>query len=243
MPAATGGVKRKIAKGRACAGWKKLSSEEVRLAQSWYKDGVSPSEIATRLGRNKSSLTRLLVKKVERKRQGRPFALTMAKIDFLERRLHQLIVKADRRYEVTVTMLKRNTQVKATERTILNALHSRNIYFRAMRGKPVLTANDVKERFAFAKEYRGKTRAWWQKTLQGSIDGKFWSPALPGRANHFENGCCGVLPSYLRTTIGFCTPQKYIHDVSHQQCPPYYRRGIHKARLFNTRSGIPCSSM
>ena len=59
-----GGVQRKITKGRACVGWTKLSAEDASLAQTWYDDGVSPSEVAARLGRNTSSPTRILVKNV-----------------------------------------------------------------------------------------------------------------------------------------------------------------------------------
>lgn len=73
-----------------------MSLDEVRLATSWYEDEkLAPAEIAERLGRNKATITRLLVKKVDRKRQGRPVALTDAQVDFLEHRLNELIVKAD----------------------------------------------------------------------------------------------------------------------------------------------------
>ena len=92
------------------AGWKKMSEDEIRLAKTWYgKDKIPPSEIAARLGRDKSALTRLLVKQAPRKKQGAPPKLTEAKIDFLVKRLHELIVKADCRYTVTVNGLKRST--------------------------------------------------------------------------------------------------------------------------------------
>ena len=77
------------------AGWKKLSAEEQRLASKWYwEQGIPPSEIGSLLDRDKSTLTRFLVKQVSRKKQGRPPVLTNANIDFLERRLHELIVKS-----------------------------------------------------------------------------------------------------------------------------------------------------
>ena len=44
------------------AGWKKVGSEELRLARPWYDADVQPSAIAERLGRDKSVITRLLVK-------------------------------------------------------------------------------------------------------------------------------------------------------------------------------------
>jgi len=68
-----GGVKRQAMKARGAPGWKKLSGEEVRLAKKWCADeSLSPSKIAERLGRDKSTLTRFLIKQAPRKRQGRP---------------------------------------------------------------------------------------------------------------------------------------------------------------------------
>ena len=92
------------------AGWGRMSEDELRLAKTWYgKDKIAPSEIAARLGRGTSALTRLLVKQAPRKKQGAPPKLAGAKMDFLVKRLHELIVKADCRYTVTVNMLKRST--------------------------------------------------------------------------------------------------------------------------------------
>jgi len=101
-----------------------MSEDEIRLAKKWYeKDKLKPSEIAERLGRDKSALTRLLVLQSPRKQQGRKPLLTEAQIDFLARRLDEMVRKANCEYTVTVGM---------------KALHSRNIYFRRLREKPVL---------------------------------------------------------------------------------------------------------
>ena len=163
------------------AGWKKMSEDEIRLAKSWYtNDNTPPSEIAARLGRDKSVLTRLLVKQSPRKKQGAPPKLTEAKVDFLVKRLNELIVKADCKYTVTVSMLKRSARVKASEKTIQTALHGRNIYFRKLREKPTLTSDDVAARFAFAKKYRSKTKAWWNSHIHGFIDGKHFQVYLNG---------------------------------------------------------------
>ena len=102
--------------------WKKLSANEIRLAKRWYdKDGVKPSELAERLGRDKPNTAWLLVKQEERRPQGCPVYLRSAEVGFPEQRLHELIVKADKRYEVTVAMLQRSTRTEACERSILNA--------------------------------------------------------------------------------------------------------------------------
>ena len=54
---------------------------------------MGSSEIATRLPRDKSTMTRLLVKQKPRPEQGRKPVLTKADIDFLEKRLRDLIAR------------------------------------------------------------------------------------------------------------------------------------------------------
>ena len=66
--------------------WHKLSDEEIRLARMWYEvDGKSPKAIADLLHRDKSTMTRLLVKQLERKKDGRPPALSEVQNDALEK--------------------------------------------------------------------------------------------------------------------------------------------------------------
>ena len=65
--------------------WEKMSETEIRLAKMWYEsDGKRPSEIATLLHRDKSTITRHVCKKMEKKKQGRPPALTQEQIDRIE---------------------------------------------------------------------------------------------------------------------------------------------------------------
>ena len=52
--------------------------------------------------------------------------------------MDEMVRKANCEYTVTVGMLKRSTRVGASAKSILKALHSRKIYFRRLREKPVL---------------------------------------------------------------------------------------------------------
>ena len=62
------------------------STEEKRLAWMWYKvDKKKPKEIADLLHRDKSTLTRLLVHRVQRQKDGRPPILDKQMIDKLVR--------------------------------------------------------------------------------------------------------------------------------------------------------------
>ena len=61
---------------------KLLSSEEIRLAKMWYEDDdMTPGEIAELLRRNKSTMTRLLVKQDERTGRGQPKSLCSGQVD------------------------------------------------------------------------------------------------------------------------------------------------------------------
>ena len=51
----------------------RMSSEELRLAKLWYdEDGKTPLEISQLLRRDKSTITRHVVKRTHQKRDGRP---------------------------------------------------------------------------------------------------------------------------------------------------------------------------
>lgn len=200
---ASGVRKGKVKRATPKRKFTKLSSEEIRLAREWYSKDIEPSEIATRLSRNKSTMTRLLVKQTPRLQQGRKPILTKADIDFLEKRLHELIVKANRQYDVTIAHLKRSTRCKASTRVMLNALHERKIYFRKRREKPILTADDVKARFAFAKKYRHKPTKFW--TNMFAIDGKHFQAYL--------NGNTRELAAMHATYGAFRAPGKGLHGA------------------------------
>ena len=70
--------------------------DEIRLAKMWHEeDDMAPSDIAQLLRRDKSTMTRLLVQRRERKTDGRPKLLDSAKIDEVVACLDHLIVTAE----------------------------------------------------------------------------------------------------------------------------------------------------
>lgn len=152
------------------------------MAQLWHaEDDMEPSELASLLRRDKSAMTRLLVMGEERKKDGRPALLDDAAVDKLVALLDHMVVEADGAHEVTVDMLRRRSRAKACNRTISDAFHARSFYFRMLREKPVLTADDIKARKAFAKEYMGKSQAWWKTAIDMHIDVKHFQVFLHGR--------------------------------------------------------------
>ena len=166
-------------------GWKKFSDEELRLAKKWSDEGVEPAEIADRLGRDKSTVTRHCVKMAPRQKQGRKRSLSEPQVDLLERRLDQLVKKARGRFHITAAALQQSTRMKVGVRTILDALHARNIYFRKLREKPVLSAEDVQARYDFARKHKGKSPQWWNDNVHAFIDGKHFKVYLSGKERVF----------------------------------------------------------
>ena len=189
--------------------FKKLSAEEIRLARMWYHDDdKEPSEIADLLHRDKSTLTRLLVKQVERKKQGRPAELSKDMINKMEATLERMIRKAKGEYRVTAEMLKTALKLKVSVRRILEALHSRGIYWHTMRQKPLLTDDDIAARYEFAKRHHRKPVSWWLHSVDMIIDVKYFKIYLSkaARSRAAKEGVWGVFrkrgqglePAYVR---------------------------------------------
>ena len=111
-------------------------------------------------------------------------------VDALVARCDALVKKADGNWQVTADMLKRNARVTGSNRAVLDALHSRGVYLRPMREKPLLTADDMKERRCFAVAHRNKPASFWTSHIHLTIDVKLFkvcvngtAPAHPARPN------------------------------------------------------------
>ena len=175
--------------------WKKMSSEEIRLAKMWYQvDGKSVPEIARLLHRSSSGVRPHVTSNRPPVPQGRPPALTKKQVDKLESTLMKMIKKADAKYEVTLSMLKKATRVKACIRTIRKYLHQRDIKWHNMRSKPVLTSADVKDRCGFADTYASKSAQWWLDHIHMHIDCKHFPIYINGksRAHGAQQGTRGA---------------------------------------------------
>ena len=165
------------------------------MATMWYEDdGMWPSEIAELLHRDKSTLTRLLVKKGPRKKDGRPPSLTEGQIDRLTEKLEEMIKKANGEWPVTADMLKRTLRLKVTVKTILKALHLRGYWWHTMREKPLLTEQDIADRFQFALDHYRKPASYWTDKVHMVIDVKFFKIYLNAAARRraAKEGTWGV---------------------------------------------------
>ena len=149
-----------------------MSDCEKRLARMWIKEeGESVEEVARRLRRNRSSIWELLADDLdERPGVGRKVALTEEDKDRLVVLTDKLVERADVRWLVTAAMIQMKFYPKVSTRTLLTALHERGIWFFKVREKPILTDEDIKRRYQWAKDYRRKSPAWWRRHIHLHID-------------------------------------------------------------------------
>jgi hypothetical protein len=149
-----------------------MSDEEKRLARMWSEeDDVPIAEIARRLHRNTSSLWELLGEDEDAVRGvGRAASLTEKDKDRLVALVDDMVEKADTRYTVTIAMIRARFHPKVCQKVLAEALHERDRWFYKLREKPILTDEDVRERFAFAKKFRCRTAAWWRTAVHLHVD-------------------------------------------------------------------------
>ena len=81
-----------------------------------------------------------------------------------------MIKKANVRYTVTADMIQAKFTPKVCSRVMPNASQDRNMWFGKFRRKPILTEEDVKKPYKWARTYRNKTRSWWRSHIQVHID-------------------------------------------------------------------------
>ena len=110
--------------------------------------------------------------------------MTPAQIDRLVAVATEMIEDAECNYQVTASMIKTVLKLKCSEKTILQALHGRGVWFRPFREKPLLTEDDVKAR-KFATEYGPKPVTFWTQTINAYLDEKFFTPYLSPAARAY----------------------------------------------------------
>jgi len=152
---------------------KPLEAREVAIIRRMKRVLKLPiTKIASVLDRNKTSIYKALEKGWKQSKRGRPAALTRMDVTHLVRTLKAMQQKAKAMQEITLAMLKKRAKCKVSGRCIREAFKKRNIKFRKMRSKPLLTKADQRARFKFAQHFRLKSTAWWQKNIHLHIDVK-----------------------------------------------------------------------
>ena len=170
------------------AGYRHFAEHEDTLLRRWSDEGMPASEIAKLLGRDLSTVARRM-KRVDEGgdplHAGRPYILTHEKEEKIVVAAEELIQLADGEWQVTAGVIKKALKLKCCDRTVLDALHRHNIYFRTMRQKPVLTTTDIEERLAFANKYVGNPISFWTSSVDAYMDNKFFPVYLSAKARAY----------------------------------------------------------
>ena len=152
-----------------------LQAREVAIIRRLHQViGLPVTQIASAVDRNKSTVYGALDTNWTSEKRGRKELLTKVDVNLLVRTTKALIQQAAAKREVTLAMILRRAKLKVSQTCARKALQKRGVRFRKMRSKPLLTKDDVKARFRFAKKYRNKPRAWWRSHVQLYIDLKSW---------------------------------------------------------------------
>ena len=164
-----------------------MSNCERRLARLWYEEDETPvEEIARRLRRGRHAIWRLLGEEEgqERRGVGRKPVLTEEDKDRLVQHINGLVKKAAVRYTVTAAMIHATfrKQPPVCIRVVQDAMHERNIWFHKLREKPILTDEDIKERYLWSKKYRHMSPEWFKSHIQLHIDNHAFKVPTNGNA-------------------------------------------------------------
>ena len=150
---------------------KPLGKREAQIIKRLRSVAKMPvTKIALVTERNKTTIHHVLSGKAKFAKRGAKPKLDKKQITHLVNTLRGMIKKAKGRREVTLAMLKKRAKCKVDDKVIRKALLQRNIKFRKMRAKPLLTKKDRQERYDFAEKYRNKSVVWWQQHIHLHID-------------------------------------------------------------------------
>lgn len=122
----------------------------------------------------------------ERTGVGRKAAMTEEDKDRLVLHVDKLVKRAAVRYTVTCDMIHATFQMRPAvcDRVLREAMHERGIWFRKLREKPLLTDDDVQERYQWSKKYRKMLPAFFQSHIQLHIDNHAFKVPTNGDARN-----------------------------------------------------------
>ena len=167
---------------------KTLARREVEIIQRMKHTLKYPvAQIAETVDRNKSTIYRALTidLRQQMRRRGRGQLLSSRDVNHMVRVLKAMIKKASGKYEITMAMLKKRSKVQGCVKTLRKALATKNIKFRRLRSKPILTREDRKARMSFADQYRRKPASFWVTHVHLHHDCKAFPAYVTAKARDY----------------------------------------------------------
>ena len=141
---------------------KPLGRREAHIIKRMKRVGRLPvAKIAEVVQRDKTSIYKVLAGQTPFAKPGAKSKLTPKILNLLLRTLRDMSRKAKARWEISLAMLKKRAECTLDGKVVRKGLFSKKIRFRRLRSKPILTNDDAKARYKFAKKYRHKSKQWW----------------------------------------------------------------------------------
>jgi hypothetical protein len=167
--------------------WVRVTVSEIKLMNTWHKEGVPTKTIASRLSRPKKTIYAHMGNKDKNKvRQGRPPIIDADKKKRLKVALTRLLKQAKAKKEVTLDMVAKAARVKCTNHTVRKSFKEDGVKFRKLREKPILTKKDVLQRRTFTSAHKKKSPQQWVRKPHGQIDNKNFPLYLDAKGRDHE---------------------------------------------------------
>ena len=147
--------------------------------------GMQVTMIAKVTERNKKAIYNVLSGNAKFAKRGPKKKLGEKEVNHLVRTLKAMIKQAKSRWEITLRMLKKRTKCNLDDGTVRKALAARKIKFRRLRSKPLLTKEDRRARYLFARKFKGKPRSWWLKKIRMHIGLKNFAVYTTAKARDY----------------------------------------------------------
>ena len=153
-----------------------LTGDQKTTVRMMYHDqGETAEDIAEFFGRHRSCICKVLFRKrAPRRKPGRPKKLSEEQVERLVTKKNEFVKKADGLKEVSAKMVKRSARCPASVKTVYRRFKEKGETFRPLTEKIHLDKEDKKNRLVFAKKYAKKPKSYWSKTLDATIDNKWF---------------------------------------------------------------------
>lgn len=182
-----------------------FGDKERELLKKWVQEQKPLVEIAKLLSRDLSTIVRQAARLKSRKavpKVGRPPKISSKQADLLVKKAQIMVKAADAKYQVTADMIKKGAKLTCCTKVVLKALHSKGVYLRPMREKPVRTEEDDAARLAFGNTYRAKPLSFWTQRVHAYIDNKYFPVYLSPKARSYAAKLRGARGTFRKRGEG-----------------------------------------
>ena len=163
-----------------------VDTTESRLIRAMAKAGLTWSKIQEITGRSPDTInTHVNGNPFSGPGPGQPTKVPEKVVKKLERVLEQLLIKANAKRDVTIQKVKAVAAVKACDRSVLDALHAVDIYYRKLKERQVLKDEDLPVRLAWGKTRKRRSKREWVTKPHAIIDNKKFAAYLNKNARAY----------------------------------------------------------